>query len=122
MTAYVSSRQIVLSFLAARQDAKADAAELMDESFTFESPLMRINDRDGYLRTHRGFQPLVKSTRMLSELYGSDEAILLYDLDIATPPCVERTAEHIRIAGGKVASILLLFDTAPWRAIFLSQD
>ena len=120
--ASVSSRQVVASFLAARQDRHADALKLMDETFTFESPLMRIVDRDTYLQNHRAFQTLVTGMKMVSELYGPGEATLLYDLDTATPAGVQRTAEHFRIRGGKVSSILMLFDTAPWRPIFENSN
>lgn len=118
MTAYMDSRQLVSSFLAARENLDPNAADLMDAAFSFESPLMRIDDRDAYLQTHHAFQNLVKGMRMICELYGPDEACLLYDLDTTTPVGVQRTAEHFRIKEGKVASILLLFDSAPWRSLF----
>lgn len=118
MTDFVDSRQIVSSFLAARLDPNADALDLMDEAFVFESPLMQVTDRDVYLRNHRGFQVVVKRTRLISELYGPDEATLLYELETDTPAVVQKTAEHFRIANGKIASILVIFDSAPWRPIF----
>ncbi len=116
------SRQIVSSFLAARIDPSDDrAVEMMAPTFTFESPLLRIGDRDAYLLNHRGFQALVIGVRMISELYGTDEATLIYDLETATPVGIQRTAEHFRIERGKVASIAVLFDSAPWRPIFGSE-
>lgn len=118
MTGVANSRQLVSLFLAARQDPNADALALMDEAFTFESPLMRMTDRGVYLRNHRGFQKLVKHVRLISELYGQDEATLIYDQETGTPAGVQRTAEHFRIVNGKIASILLIFDSAPWRPIF----
>lgn len=118
MTARTDCRQLVSSFLAARENLDPKAADLMDAAFSFESPLMRIDDRDSYLQTHRAFQKLVKGMRMISELYGPDTASLLYDLDTTTPVGVQRTAEYFRIKEGKVASILLLFDSAPWRSLF----
>ena len=118
MTASADSRQVVSAFIAARDDPEADATRLMDESFTFESPMMRFDDRNAYLESHRSFQRLVRGRAIISELYGRDEAMLLYDLDTATPVEVQRTAEHFQLVRGKVASIVLLFDSAPWRPIF----
>ena len=46
---------------------------------------------------------------MISELYGEGEATLLYDLRTSTPAGTQRTAEHFRLAAGKIASIILLF-------------
>ena len=118
MTTISDSRQLVQSFLAGRLDPAADAAALMHPQSTFESPMMRFDDRASYLESHRSFQTLVTGMTMLSELYATEEATLLYDLETATPAGVQRTAEHFRIADGKVASIVLLFDSAPWRPIF----
>lgn len=117
MTAPSEIRQLVSSFLAARDDPDADAIGLMSAGFTFESPLMRFEDRQSYLDRHRAFQRLVRGTTMISELYGSNQAILLYDLDTATPVGTQRTAEHITFAPDGIASVRLLFDAAPWRQL-----
>ena len=113
-----STRELVSTFIAARQDPDADAARLMDSSFTFESPLLRFDDRQTYLDSHRAFQSHVRGMTLITELYGPDEAILLYDLDTATPAGVQRTAEYFRCASGRVTGIQVLFDSAPWLPIF----
>ena len=118
MTTSTDARRAVQQFLAARQDPDATAIDLMAESFTFESPLMRFADRAAYLESHRAFQKLVTGMRMISELYGPQEGALLYDLETATPVGVQRTAEHFRLVGTKVRSISLLFDSAPWKPTF----
>lgn len=117
MTARSEIRQLVSSFLAARDDSDADAIPLMAADFTFESPLMRFEDRQSYLERHRAFQKLVRGTRMISRLQGRNEAILFYDLETATPVGMQRTAEHITFSSARVASIRLLFDSAPWRQL-----
>ena len=117
VTAPTDIRQLVSSFLAARDDPDADAVALMSAGFTFESSLMRFDDRQSYLDRHRAFQKLVRGTTMISELFGSNEAILLYDLDTATPVGMQRTAEHITFAPDGVASVRLLFDASPWRQL-----
>jgi hypothetical protein len=60
-------------------------------------------------------QKMVTRTDLISELYGEGEATLLYDLHAPIPGKTQRTAEHFRLAGGKIASILLIFDASPWR-------
>ena len=118
MTTAADVQQIVSAFLAAREDLNADAARYMAPDFTFESPLMRFDDREKYLASHRAFQPLVLGKTMVSELYGPQEATLVYDLQTATPVRLQRTAEHIRLEDGKVSRILLVFDAAPWQPLF----
>jgi hypothetical protein len=122
MTTLADARQVLARFLAARQDPEANAVDFMDEAFTFESPMMRFTDRAAYLNSHRAFQNLVTGLTMISELYGSEEATLLYDLETSTPAGVQRTAAHFRIVDGKVSYISLLFDSAPWRPIFESLE
>lgn len=43
------------------------------------------------------------------------EATLLYDLGASIPGGKQRTAEHFKVVGGKIQSILLIFDASPWR-------
>lgn len=118
MATIAAARQLITSFVDAREDPSADALQFMAEGFAFQSPMMRFEDRNEYLESHRSFQRLVRETRVLSELYGVDEATLFYDLDTLTPAGVQRTAEHLRVRDGRVASIYLLFDAAPWRKMF----
>ena len=118
MTAQAETLHLISSFLAARQDISADATPWMDEGFRFESPMMTFDDRHAYLLSHRSFQRLVTRMTMISELYGPDEAVLVYDLETTTPAGVQRTAEHFKVVRGKVAKIILIFDSAPWRPIF----
>ena len=123
MTTADDTRQIVSAFLDARADAaRRDAIELIAPSFTFMSPMMRITDRAAYLQTHRGFQLLVTGRDTISELYGPDEATLIYDLHTATAAGIQRTVEHIRLSEGKVASILIVFDATPWRSLLEPLD
>ncbi|MFH7594821.1 hypothetical protein WDV06_06880 [Streptomyces racemochromogenes] len=55
---------------------------------------------------------------LISELYGETEATLVYD--VHTAPAVgitQHTAEHFRLRDGRITSIKLVFDAAPWQAI-----
>jgi SnoaL-like domain len=118
MTTATQTRQIVRAFLDARSGGDfAAAATYLAPDFSFESPLMRIEDPSAYLASQAGFHPLITRLVMISELYGKGEATLLFDLESATPVGTQRTAEHFRIAGGKVASIFILFDASEWRAL-----
>ncbi|MER7582351.1 hypothetical protein [Kitasatospora sp. NPDC097691] len=55
---------------------------------------------------------------LISELYGETEATLVYD--VHTAPAVgitQHTAEHFRLRDGRITSITLVFDSAPWQAV-----
>ncbi|GII79442.1 hypothetical protein Sru01_44240 [Sphaerisporangium rufum] len=97
-----------------RGDAAA-AAVHVGEPFRFQSPFIDSRDRLGHLETLPGFVSIVTKVELISELYGEDEATLVYDVHTATPAGVQRTAEHFRLADGKIVSIRLIFDAAPWQ-------
>jgi hypothetical protein len=64
-----------------------------------------------------GFVSIVTGVELISELYGEAEATLVYDVHTATPVGTQRTAEHFRLDGGKIVSIMLLFDASPWQSM-----
>jgi hypothetical protein len=118
MTTATQTRRIVRAFLDARTSGDfAVAATYLAPDFTFESPLMRIENPTDYLAGQAGFHPLIRRLVMISELYGEGESTLLFDLESAGLVETQRTAEHFRLAGGKIASILVLFDASEWRPL-----
>ena len=111
------TRQVVSGYRAACEAGdKQTAAGYLARRFSFESPLVRLDDPDSYLGSQIAFQKVVTRTDLISELYGKGEATLLYDLHAPIPGGRQRTAEHYRLADGKIESILLIFDTTPWRS------
>jgi hypothetical protein len=117
MTTDTQTRQLVSAYHAARDAGDAQAAAgYLAPGFSFESPLMRLEDPHLYLANHIAFHEVVTRTDLISELYGEGEATLLYDLHAPMPGETQRTAEHFRLAGDKIASILLIFDASPWRS------
>ncbi|WP_067185438.1 nuclear transport factor 2 family protein [Microtetraspora niveoalba] len=109
------TRQAVRGYHEARfrGDVTAAAAHLA-ETFAFQSPMLR-SDAAGHLAGLPGFLQIVTGVDMISELYGDSEATLVYDVHTATPAGTQRTAEHFRLDGGKITSITLIFDAAPWQ-------
>ncbi|UBU11730.1 hypothetical protein [Nonomuraea gerenzanensis] len=39
----------------------------------------------------------------------------MYDVHTAMPAGVQRTAEHFRLRDGRISTIMLIFDAAPWQ-------
>lgn len=110
------SRRVVGAFLAARAASDLDVAlAQLAPDFTFQSPLVALGDPVIYLQSHFAFLPLVTRLDMISELYGDGEATLVYDVHTATPDRIQRTAEHFRLTGDRISSIVLIFDASPWR-------
>ena len=118
MTTATQTRRIVRAFLDARiRGDFAAAAGHLSPDFSFESPLRRFENASDYLDSHAGFHPLISGLSLISELYGKDEATILFDLYTATPVGTQRTAEHLKLVDGKIASIVILFDASQWRPL-----
>ncbi len=110
------TRRIVRGYHEARfRGDVAAASARLGEPFRFQSPFIDSDDRTGHLATLPGFVSIVTGVDLISELYGEAEATLVYDVHTATPAGTQRTAEHFRLHDGKIASITLIFDAAPWQ-------
>ncbi|MEV0132452.1 hypothetical protein AB0H83_28810 [Dactylosporangium sp. NPDC050688] len=95
----------------------AAAVALTGTPFQFRSPMLRSDDPAGHLAGLPGFLSIVTGVELRSELYGTDEATLVYDVHTASPVGTQRTAEHFRLTGGLITSITLIFDATPWQAL-----
>ena len=114
MTTATKARQIVTAFLAARAQGNMEvAATYLAPTFSFETPLMHLDDPTLYLASHGAAQSAVLGQNMISELYGDGEATLLYDLRLHRPAGAQRTAEHLRLVGDKIATIVLISTPLP---------
>ena len=120
MTAHPDSptRRTVRAYHEARfrGDVAAAAAQIGD-GFTFRSPFIASDSPTGHLDGIDGLLGIVTGVDLISELYGDDEATLIYDVHTASPAGTQHTAEHFRLHEGRITSIRLLFDAAPWQAL-----
>ncbi len=67
--------------------------------------------RAAYLEVLSTFYKGVTGFDLISELYGDDEATLVYDVHTATPAGTIRSAEHFRLRDGRIHTVVLIFDT-----------
>jgi hypothetical protein len=117
-----ATREAVQAYHRARfaGDVPAAAARLTG-TFTFRSPLIS-SDADGHLTGLPGFLQVVSGVEMISELYGEEEATLVYDVHTATPVGTQRTAEHFRLRDDRIESITLIFDATRWHPIMAAAQ
>jgi len=93
-----------------------DAARLrslLAPDLVFDGPLAghRIG-ADGFLKGLADFADSVTSFQLVSEVRDGDQAAYLYDCDLVGRPARLRFAEFLRISGGRIQSITLLYDKA----------
>ena len=117
----MTTRETVRTYHRARfgGDVTGARATLADE-FTFESPLLSAS-ADDHLAGLPAFLGIVADVDMISELYGTDEATLVYDVHTTTTVGTQRTAEHFRLRDGRITSIRLIFDATPWHALMTTR-
>lgn len=122
MTTGTQVREVVRSFHDAWTSGDVTTAGLfLAEKFTNLSPLTNYYTPEEYLASLRQFGQIVTGCDILSELYGDDEATLIYDLHTVTPVTPIRTAEHFRLTGGKISQTTLIFDATPWHAMLAER-
>lgn len=119
MTADPPTRRTVRAYYEARfRGDTATAAAQTGEGFVFRSPFVTSDSPTGHLDGLDGLLGVTADVELISELYGENEATLLYDLH--TVPAVgitQRTVEHFRLRDGRITAITLVFDSAPWQAL-----
>jgi hypothetical protein len=54
------------------------------------------------------------ASTLVSELYGEDEATLIYDVHTPTPAGTMRSVDHFKLTGRKISSLELIFDATGW--------
>ncbi|MFE2288626.1 hypothetical protein ACFXDJ_31225 [Streptomyces sp. NPDC059443] len=117
--ANMTARRTVRAYHEARfRGDVTTAAAQIGEGFGFRSPFITSDSPTGHLDGLDGLLSIVTGVELISELYGETEATLLYD--VHTTPAVgitQRTAEHFHLHDGRITSIALIFDSAPWQAI-----
>ncbi|MGW6692096.1 hypothetical protein [Streptomyces sp. NPDC054961] len=118
-TASIATRRTVRAYHEARfrGDVSAAAAQI-GRDFRFRSPFITSDSPTDHLDGLDGLLGIVTGVELISELYGETEATLVYD--VHTAPAIgitQHTAEHFRLSDGRITSIKLIFDAAPWQAI-----
>jgi hypothetical protein len=116
MPTETSTREVVQEYHHAWQAGEiATATALLAPDFT---NLTSINDYHSiaeYAQALGQFARIVTHLEMISELYGENEATLIYDVQLATPVGKSRIAEHFRLTDGKISTIITIFDATGWR-------
>jgi ketosteroid isomerase-like protein len=117
----VTTQEIVQAYHQARFSGDVPSAKAtLADGFTFESPLMTAT-ADDHLASLPAFLGIVTGVDMISALYSTDEATLVYDVHTATPVGTQRTAEHFRLRDGRIAEIRLIFDASVWRQVMAAR-
>jgi hypothetical protein len=92
-----------------------EAARLLSPSLIVEVPVNDYPTKEAFAEALRGFGAMVTSVDLLSEMSAGDEAMLLYDMDVERLGSL-RVTEHFTVAGGMIARLRQIHDTAPVRA------
>ena len=92
-----------------------DAIALLDASLVVEVPINDYPTRESFGQALAGFGAIVERVEMLSELGDDEEAMQLYDMQVAGLGTM-RIAEHFTVRDGKIVRLRQVHDTASLRA------
>jgi ketosteroid isomerase-like protein len=84
---------------------------------SFGTPLKQLVGRDAYLESTKRFFSLIKGLEVRDILVDGDKACVLsrYDLQPPGGPAFEsNVAEILEVRGGKITSLSIYFDSAPF--------
>lgn len=117
MSTSIESRRIVRAYYDAWTSGDVDAAvaHLAEGFSSWGSGNMHAASAPAFADSLRHFRRGVIGVDLISELYGDEEATLVYDVHVEGVGAV-RTAEHFRLSGGRIASNILIFDEWPFQA------
>lgn len=104
------TRQVVRAFFAAwTQGDIAAAGQYLADDLIFSGTVKSLNGASAYLGALEEYRRLVTTGNdLVSELYGDEEATLIYLSHTLAGPI--RMAEHFHLTAGKISSLTLIFD------------
>ena len=97
----------------------AGAAELLDEKFSFNGPILQANSKAEFLAGSAVLGPIVRGCDFHHQWVDGDNVCSIYDFKVETPLGAGSIpmAEWSVVRGGKLVSSRLLFDTAAMAAL-----
>jgi len=118
-----TTHALVQRYYASWQDggASLDEASLrsvLDANLEFEGPIAgRRIGADGFLKGLGDFAGALHGLRMLAQVESSDAVASLYDCELGPTSGTLRFAEFIRVEGGLIRSIKLVYDPVEFRRL-----
>lgn len=92
-----------------------DAAALLADGLQVEGPVNHYPDKASFAAAVAGFGAMVRKTDLLAAFGDGDDAMLLYDMDVAQLGTM-RIAEQFTVANGRIVRLRQIHDTAALRA------
>jgi ketosteroid isomerase-like protein len=88
-----------------------NAANLLAEDLVVEVPINSYPTKASFAEALAGFGSTVTSVALLSEMSEGDEAIQLYDMQVAGLGAM-RVVEHFTVQNGRIVRLRQIHDTA----------
>jgi hypothetical protein len=98
-----------------------ESVRLLAHDLTVEVPINDYPTKESFAKAVVAFGSIAERVAPLAELARGDEAMLLYDVEIAGIGTL-RIAEHFTVANGVITRIRQIHDTAGIRAAGFAQN
>ena len=116
----MSSTSTVETFLTRFTSGDGEgAAELLDDSFSFQGPMLQADNKAAFLEGTAPLAPMLQGYTMHRLWEDGDEVCAIYDLNVATPAGAGSVlvAEWSVVRDDKLVSQRIVFDTAAFAAL-----
>ena len=97
-------------------DVKTARSYLADD-VEFQGSIDTFHGADDFIVELSSFQKMLRGVKLIQSFFSETGAALLYDCDTMGPAGIIRTAEFFSIEGGKIKSIMLVFDATELRKL-----
>jgi hypothetical protein len=91
------------------------AIDRLSPNLAVEVPVNAYPTKDAFAQALVGFGGMVERVDLLAGFADGDEAMLLYDMQVANVGTL-RVAEHFTVADGRIIRLRQIHDTMPVRA------
>jgi len=110
-----ASRKLALDYIEAVGRHEFDRVEsLLDPNVEFEMAGRQVTGAAAYVSSLRKLAPIIVRNDIRSTVVDGDEAAVFYDFVTDTPVGAVPSAEWLKIDGGKIKRIRLVFHSLQW--------
>jgi ketosteroid isomerase-like protein len=114
----MTTRELTERYLEALRDGK-EWSDFFHPNMTFIShvvPAKRVEGRPAFLESTRRFYSMIASVEVVALIAEGDRACALTRYQLRSPkgPFITEVAEIFKVEGGKIVSLEIYFDSAPF--------
>ena len=94
-----------------------ESGRLLSDGLRFRGPFDSFDDSASFIQAVKRLGPIIKEIRKRKQFVDGQDVCIIYDFVTDTPAGTVPIAEWFHVEGGKINSILAIFDARPFAAL-----